>query len=171
MPPLAALLGVGLFLVGCTFERRPTAGQSTDGPSSSPPTTVEDSVLTVVNSLQHARDRGDLAAALALFDGEARVSGLVLRSDGDAAPSWRSPREALEEEGSRSLVQPGLELLESSVAWPGGGTALVLRRYVDVERAPVEPSALESLLLVRGTGGWRILHLHRSFSSSGPGGP
>jgi hypothetical protein len=125
--------------------------------------------MTVVNSLQTARDGGDLAAALALFDGEARVSGLVPRAGGDTSPSWRSPREALEEEGSRSVAQPGLELLESSVAWPGGGTALVLRRYVDVERAPGEPTALESLLLIRGPGGWRILHLHRSFVSPGSG--
>jgi len=129
---------------------------------------VEDSVLTVVNSLQSAREGGDLAAALALFNGEARVSALI---SGDSSPSWRSPREALEQEGSRSLVESGMELLESSVAWHGGGTALVLRRYVDVEQIPGEPSALETLLLVRGADGWRIQHLHRSFSPPRSGGP
>jgi len=168
---LPTLFAVGILLVGCTFERRPTAGQTVQGTSSSPPETVEDSVLTVVNSLHYARDGGDLAAALVLFHPEARVSALVPPSPGDPSPPWRSAREALEEEGSRSLVQPGLELLESSVAWPGGGTALVLRRYVDVEQAPGEPSTLETLLLVRGADGWRIRHLHRSFPSPRSGGP
>ncbi len=129
---------------------------------------MEDSVRSVVEALNDARRRGDLAAALSLFDTAARVTPPAEAPLPDSLGGWLRPERALGygwtpgAPGGRSL-----ELLESQVEILPGGTALALGRYVDPGRGAA-PAALETLLLVRGPAGWRIRHLHRSFPSQHP---
>lgn len=152
--------------LGCTFERRP------DGRGAADPRTqalsVEDSVRSVVEALDDARRRGDLAAALSLFDTAARVTPPVGAPFPDSLGGWLSPDLALGYGWTPGA--PGgspLELLESRVEILPGGTALSLGRYVDPAGGGA-PASLETLLLIRGPAGWRIRHLHRSSPSQSP---
>jgi hypothetical protein len=115
--------------------------------------------MAAVSSLAAARQDGDLAAAVGLFDGDARVSPGPLLPGGAEEGDWLPPGEALE----REAPWRGLELVESQVEFPGPGTALVLNRYAVPGAPPGDPGALETIVMVRRDGEWRIRHLHRSF--------
>lgn len=156
----SALAGCILFLSlgACTFERRADPGEA--GISA---LTTEDSIRAVVASLDAARRDGDLAAALGLFDTDARVSPLIPPGSESTEGPWRSPGDALAEEWTPGAPVLRLDLLESRVEFPGTGTALVLNRYADEGTPTREAVALETMVLVRLGGEWRIRHLHRSF--------
>lgn len=152
---LAACIGV-LLLSACTFERRGDPGG--EAPTAAPDAT--DSVRMVVSSLDEALQDGDLAAARNLFDADARVSSLG-PFQGETV-SWRSPDQALAGEGL-----PGGEaswtLVDSRIESPAPGSALVLNRYAVAGDPAGGSGVLETLVLVRRGGEWRIRHLHRSF--------
>lgn len=153
----AVVLVASLTAGACSFERRP---DPLAGATGSQATTVEDSVRAVALALDGARRLGDLAAAAALFESSARTTPLHPEERG--AGRWLTPGEALAGGWAPGTVNPHPEeVLESSVELLGGGSALVLNTLVDPE-AEGMPAALETLVLVRTPGGWRIRHLHRS---------
>jgi uncharacterized protein (TIGR02246 family) len=155
-PVLPALAGCVLLLslAACTFERRADPGNG-----GSPALSTEDAVLAVVSSLDAARQDGDLAAAAGLFDADARVSIRPSFPGAGAESDWLPPGAALEQDVSATRF----ELVESQVEFPGPGTALVLNRYVETGAPSGESGALETIVMVRRDGEWRIRHLHRSF--------
>lgn len=119
--------------------------------------------MAVVSSLDAARQDGDLAAAVGLFDGDARVSTGPFLPGEAREGDWLPPGEALERDAPR---RTGLELVESQVEFPGPGTALVLNRYMVTGAPAGNPGALETIVMVRRNGEWRIRHLHRSFPTA-----
>lgn len=163
-PVFAALAGCLLLLslAACTFERRADPGNG-----GGPAPTTQDSVMAVVSSLDAARQDGDLAAAAALFDADARVSSRPVPPGAAPESGWLPPGEALE----RETPLAGMELVESQVEFPGPGTALVLNRYLETGSPAGYPGALETILMVRRDGEWRIRHLHRSFPPPAGIGP
>lgn len=146
-----------LLLGGCTFERRVLPGDEAGVPAPD----AGDSIRMVVSSLDEALRDGDLAAARSLFDADARISSMV-PSPGEDGGSWRSPDAAL-----GSDIPPGgggaWTLVDSSVEVPTPGTAVVLNQYAAAGDPPGSARVLETLVLVRREGAWRIRHLHRSF--------
>lgn len=120
--------------------------------------------MAVVASLDAARRDGDLAAAAALFDADARISSVPYPEGSGPEGGWLPPGQALADERSGDSLPLRFELAESEVAFPGAGTALVLNRYVETGAPPGDPGALETIVMVRRDGEWRIRHLHRSFA-------
>lgn len=155
----AALL---LLSAACTFERRPDPRAPRDPEV---PSAARDSVAAVVAALDDARRRGDLASALLLFDTAARVTAPP--QGGAIPPRFLPARDALAAEGGApgSPAPEPLALVESTVELVGTSTALALNRY-GPSVGTGEAFALETLVLVRSGGGWRIRHLHRT-----PAGP
>lgn len=160
-PRPTALLGLLLLsLAACTFERRPDARAAGTGGAGG--ASLQDSIRAVTEAFGEARLRGDLAAALGLFDSTARVTPLRSSGDPGTLGPWLTPEEALAARWAPgSPGEPHRDLLDSSLEILPGGTALVLNRYGDT-RASGTPVALETLVLVRGGSGWRIRHLHRT---------
>lgn len=162
MRPTALLGGLLLLasLTACTFERRPDARTPATGRGGG--VTVQDSIRAVAGALDEARRKGDLAAALGLFDTGAHVTPLLGSGDPDGPAPWLPPEEALAARWAPgSPGEPERDLLESRVEILPGGTALVLNRYGN-PLAGGAPVALETLVLVRGRSGWLIRHMHRT---------
>jgi len=156
-PPLLLLLLLVSLAPGCTFERRPdstTTARAEGG-------TAADSIRAVVTALETARARGDLAAALALFDSGAVVAGgQVGTLDGRG---WVTAEAMLS--GAAPDPVRTRELEESSISLLPG-SALALNRYRDPEGGL--PS-VETVVLVRTPAGWRIRHIHHSPTPAGGG--
>lgn len=123
--------------------------------------------MAVVASLDAARRDGDLAAAVGLFDVGARVSSNTLPVGAGAPGEWLGPGEALVGEESPDDTAARFDLLDSEVEFPSPGTALVLNRYGRAGADAGDGRALETIVMVRRDGGWRIRHLHRSAPLAG----
>jgi ketosteroid isomerase-like protein len=152
-------------LAACTFERRPDP--RTSAAAEGAERSDGDSIRAVITALDDARRRGDLAAALTLFDTVAHVTPMTAAGTTGGQAPWLNPEEALGAgwtPGSPGHPDPGL--LESRVEFLAAGSALVLNRYGDTTAGASE--TLETVVLVRRPSGWRIRHLHRSAPPPNP---
>jgi hypothetical protein len=147
-------------MAACRFERRAEPSAAGDSVSDSTATvSVEDSVRSVLNAVEAALAAGDVARVSRLT-----VSGATLIDQEDAVawsrgdPAAPLPRALLSRTDSLSWE------LESSRFTPvgvGSNAALVVNEY-HATSGPNNWNAVETLLVVRTTNGWRLQHLHRS---------
>lgn len=172
--PWVLLLALLLVAQGCTFEERGNGGGETVGTEESSEEVrngiqeVEDpeaAALNVVRTFRDGAATGDLSAALMLIHRNAILADELAGSTDEE----RTRGELLLE--ARARLSEGLRLRESSSRVTlSDGVAVVLSRLtvepLEGEEAlldanfPVE--LLETVVLVPGDEGWRILHLHRS---------
>jgi len=163
-------LGLGLGLIfavtGCRFERRAdlTNGGALElelrsGPGSGP---MEDSVRVVVNAIAEALHMGDVARVARLT-----VPGTMLIDQEDAVHWVRdSPTAAMPRALTPRSATAAWALASSTFVALGSAAALVVNEYVGVVPAGGGPlKEVETYILVRTDEGWRLRHLHRSYSS------
>ena len=121
--------------------------------------------LRVARTFRDAAAAGDLSLALALMHRDATLSDELAGSTDEE----RTRGELLLE--SRGRLSDGVSLRESSTQVTlSEGVAIVLSRLSleTLEGAELPPEAdlpaelLETVVLVPGTEGWRVIHLHRS---------
>jgi ketosteroid isomerase-like protein len=166
-----ALLFAALLLLGaCTFERRADVGseralpgEGVELPEGST-TPAEDSIRAIVAAVGEALRVGD-ASRVALLT----APGATL-VDAEAGTFWT--RDDLMGTLPRQLEDretPQTWSLERSRITRFGDAALLVDEY-HVAEASVQPEsrAIETLLLVRSDGGWRLAHLHRALLSPPP---
>ena len=151
-----AALGILAFGVAtCTFERRPDRAPDSDPGNGTRAAAAADSVIAVVAAFHEALERGDLARAADYLHVDAEVY------DRSIGPMGLPALDALDHTALWSAGSaPGLTSATPTLL---GETALVVAEFAAAApESDGSGASFETLILVRGAGGWTIRHLHRS---------
>lgn len=163
-----ALVGIVIPALACTFERRrdlepENSLGSVVGDGSSVPSTA-DSVDAVVAAFHEALALGDEARVAALTAPGAvlvdQEEGVRWERAADSNPGLPSPL-------ARNRDGPGWTRVDEGFTLLGDSAGLLITEYrAQVEGEEVPWSAVESLILARVGGVWRVRYQHQS---RGPG--
>ena len=161
----AVLLVLLTLTAACRVERRPDLDESDPGPTALVPELrggsepSRDSVRQVVAAVNEALALGDVTRVAQLS-----APGAVL-IDQEEGVRWTR------QEAASTLPRPllgrgdglGWSVEATSLDFVGEGTALLSARYhASVSGESVPWTAVETWVLVRSDGGWRLRYLHRS---------